>query len=166
MAQAHAVFSGAAQGLSAGVTGGLAMLPVWVVFSWARGRMWWEGPNILGSTFYGERAFRSGAGMATISGTAFHLVLTGCFGILFGIACGALLLRRRTLLLGIAAGLLWYFAADQIFWRHVNPLVPIYMFPPGALIAHFVYGACLGLISRVPFAPQNGEAIAPADAVN
>ena len=33
-----------------------------------RGYVWWQPGNILGSTFYGMRAFRGGPGWATVAG--------------------------------------------------------------------------------------------------
>src|SRR5262249_33842176 len=112
-------------GLEAGVIGGLAMLLVLVGFFLFRGRVWWEMPNLLGSTFYGARAFRSGVSMPTLSGVAFHLVITGMLGALFGLACGVFA-RQRLILLGIVGGVIWYYLADAVLWRQINPLVPLY----------------------------------------
>jgi hypothetical protein len=149
--------SRAASGLEAGIVGGVAMFVVLVVFSLLRGRVWWETPNLLGSTFYGSRAFRSGVSMATLSGTAFHLVITGTLGTLFGLACGALA-RQRLVLLGIVAGVFWYYFADAVLWRQINPLVPLYTFAPGAIVSHGVFGACLGYMGqRSRYADVNAE---------
>jgi hypothetical protein len=139
----------AASGLEAGVIGGLAMLSVLISFSLLRGRVWWESPNLLGSTFYGLRAFRSGVGMATLSGVAFHLVITGSVGVLFGLICGAMAGRSRLFLIGLTAGLLWYYLANALLWSQVNPLVPLYTFTPAALVSHGVFGACLGWMGQL-----------------
>src|SRR5262249_2501145 len=113
-----------------------------------RGHVWWEVPNLLGSTFYGSRAFRSGAGMATVSGTAFHFVITGTVGALFGLACGGVRQRRRLVLLGILAGVVWYYLAQAVFWGRVNPMVPAYSPQPVTVLAHALFGACLGWMGR------------------
>jgi hypothetical protein len=138
----------AASGLEAGVVGGLAMLSVLIVFSLLRGRVWWETPNLLGSTFYGLRAFRSGVSMATLSGVAFHLVITGTVGVVFGLLCGAMQGRSRLLLVGVAAGVFWYYLANALLWRQINPLIPVYTFVPAALASHGVFGACLGWMGQ------------------
>jgi hypothetical protein len=138
-------------GIEAGVIGGLAMLALLVASSLLRGHVWWETPNLLGSTFYGSRAFRSGPGMATLAGTALHLMITGSVGAIFGFACGGLYRdgpRRRLVLLGVVTGVVWYYLADAVFWKQVNPLVPLYSQQGAALLSHALYGACLGYMGQ------------------
>jgi hypothetical protein len=137
-----------ASGLEAGVIGGMAMLLLLVAGSMWRGDVWWAPANLLGSTFYGRRAFRAGLGMATVSGTAFHIVITGTVGALFGLACGGVRERRRLVTLGALAGVFWYYLADALFWTHVNPLVPAYAPQPATLVAHVLFGACLGYMGQ------------------
>jgi hypothetical protein len=124
------------------------MLLLLVSGSLLRGHAWIEIPNLLGSTFYGSRAFRQGLGMATLSGTALHFTITGIVGGLFGLLCGKVHERRRLLLLGLLAGVVWYYLADAIFWARVNPLVPLYSPQPSTLLAHALFGACLGFMGR------------------
>lgn len=135
-------------GIEAGVIGGLAMLGMMVSGSLLRGHVWWEVPNLLGSTFYGSRAFRSGASLPTLSGTALHFVITGTIGGIFGLACGGIRERRRLLLLGMLAGVVWFYLADAVFWRRVNPMVPLYSPQPVTLISHALFGACLGYMGQ------------------
>ncbi len=137
-----------ASGIEAGVVGGAAMLATLVSSSLLRGHAWWEVPNLLGSTFYGSRAFRLGASMATVSGTAFHFVMTGTVGGLFGLACGGVRQRRRLVLLGILAGVVWYYLAAAVFWNHINPLVPAYSAQPVTAFSHALFGACLGWMGQ------------------
>ncbi len=137
-----------AGGLEAGVLGGLAMLALLAIVSLARGRHWWEAPNLLGSTFYGYRALGSGIGMATLSGSALHLVITGAIGCAFGLACGSIPGRRRLVLLGLATGIGWYYFADFILWPPINRLIPLYSFTPAFLTAHALFGVCLGYLAR------------------
>jgi hypothetical protein len=135
------------RGLEAGVVGGVAMQALLVAGALWRGQVWWAPANLLGSTFYGMRAFRSGPGMATLSGAAFHVVITGTVGALFGLVCGGVRERRRMLLLGTLGGIFWYYLADAFFWRHVNALVPAYAPQPVTLLSHVLYGACLGFMA-------------------
>jgi hypothetical protein len=137
-----------ASGLEAGVIGGMAMLLLLVAGSMWRGEVWWAPANLLGSTFYGRRAFRAGPGLATLSGTAFHIVITGTVGALFGLACGGVQERRRLVMLGTLAGVFWYYLADALFWSHVNLLVPAYAPQPATLLAHALFGACLGYMGQ------------------
>jgi hypothetical protein len=132
------------------------MLSVLIAFSLLRGRVWWETTNILGSTFYGRSAFRAGVGMATLSGLALHIFITGIIGTLFGLACGAMAGRSRLLLVGLAAGVVWFYLADAILWSQVNPLVPLYTYAPAGLLSHGVFGACLGWMgqSEKSYAPE------------
>jgi len=135
-------------GLEAGVIGGVAMLLLLIAGALWRGEVWWAPANLLGTTFYGRRAFHTGPGMATLAGIAFHIVITGTVGALFGLACGGVRERRRLVLLGALAGVFWYYLADAMFWRWVNILVPAYAPQPATLIAHAVFGACLGFMGQ------------------
>jgi hypothetical protein len=137
-----------ASGLEAGVIGGIAMLLLLVAGSMWRGEVWWAPATLLGSTFYGRRAFRAGPGWATLSGTAFHIVITGTVGALFGLACGGVQERRRLVMLGTLAGVFWYYLADALFWSNVNVLVPAYAPQPATLLAHALFGACLGYMGQ------------------
>src|SRR3974390_1849346 len=126
-------------GLEAGVVGGVAMLLLVIAAALWRGDVWWAPANLLGTTFYGRRAFHTAPGMATLSGAALHIVITGIVGALFGLICGGVRERRRLVLLGTLAGVFWYYLADAIFWRWVNILVPAYAPQPSTLIAHGVF---------------------------
>jgi hypothetical protein len=135
-------------GIEAGVIGGIAMLALLVAGSLTRGDPWWTTANLLGTTFYGMRAFRGAPNQATLAGGAFHLVITGVVGAAFGLACGGITPRRRLVLVGTLAGLIWYGLADAVFWRQVNPLVPLYAPQPATLLSHALFGACLGSMGR------------------
>ncbi|MBV8847637.1 MAG: hypothetical protein JO307_32900 [Bryobacterales bacterium] len=153
-------------GIEAGILGGFVMMGFLVLGSLFRDRVWWEMPNILGSTIYGIRAFRSGPGIITLSGAALHFVITGSIGALFGLACGSVRPRKRLILLGVVAGLLWYYVGQAIFWTRVNPWVTAYSSQPLSLIAHAIFGACLGWMGpRVEHAdPEpNPQFSAPTD---
>ena len=70
-------------------------------------------------------------------------------------------------LLGTAAGIFWYYFADAVFWKRVNPLVPLYAPQPATLLSHALYGACLGYMGRGVKAPAEPvqPAAEPVDAV-
>jgi hypothetical protein len=135
-------------GIEAGVIGGLAMLALHAAASLLRRHVWWEMPNLLGSTFYGARAFRSGPGVVTLAGSALNLVITGVLGAIFGAVCGNVSPRRRLVLLGLLAGVFWYYLGDAVFWRRINSLVPLYSPQPATILSHALFGVCLGYIGH------------------
>src|SRR6266436_4629460 len=113
-------------GVEAGILGGLFMM-LWLAFlSLLQGRSVWSVPNLLASTFYGEAALRRGFRWTTLSGVALHLIVSVAAGLLFGSAVNRIAGRGRVMLLGLAAGLTWYFLGLDVFWKHVNPMVPPY----------------------------------------
>lgn len=146
--QAGEVWGRLAGGIEAGIVGGLAMLCLLVSESLWNGHVWWEVPNLLGSTFYGPRAFRAGAGMATLSGVALHFVITGTVGGLFGLAFGGIQDRGRLILLGVLALVGWYNLANVTFWPKVNPWVLVGSPRPATVVSHVLLGACLGYMGQ------------------
>ncbi len=137
-----------ARGIEAGIVGGAVMLAVLIGDSLMDGRYWWQFPNLLGSTFYGARAFRYGAGMATLSGLSLHFVITGTLGGVFGLSFAGIYRRGRMMLLGIAVSVSWYTLANALFWPRVNPWVLAASPRPATVISHVVLGACLGYVGR------------------
>ena len=134
----------ATAGLESGVLGGAFML-VWLgLISLLEGRSVWSVSNLLASTFYGEAALRRGFRWTTLSGVALHLLMAAMVGLVFGLAVGGIASRRRVMLLGLAAGMAWYFLGLDLFWKHVNPIVPLYFRGGGMLLAHLGLGYFLG----------------------
>src|ERR1700674_3163072 len=116
----------AVAGVESGILGGALML-VWLgLLSFLQGRSIWSIPNLLASTFYGEAALRRGFRWTTLSGIALHLIMAAMAGLVFGLAVGGIASRSRVMLLGLAAGMTWYFLGLDVFWKHVNPIVPPY----------------------------------------
>src|SRR4030081_2998029 len=131
-------------GVESGVLGGLFML-VWVgLLSLGQGRSIWSIPNLLASTFYGEAALRRGFRWTTLSGVALHLIITATAGLVFGLAVSGIASRSRVMFLGLAFGMTWYFLSLGVFWKHVNPIVPLYGSANGMLLAHLGLGYFLG----------------------
>jgi hypothetical protein len=108
----------------------------------------WMVPNLLATTFYGERAYRPGFIVPTWSGLAFPVVIYCAAGVVF-----ALLGRERKrgwvlLLLGLVAGL----AVDWLFFgiglKRLNPLVQIYSPDRLITVSHLLYGMALASYPR------------------
>jgi hypothetical protein len=150
-------------GIEAGVVGGLAMLGLFAASSMWHRRVWWEIPNLLGSTFYHSRAFYLGPGRATLAGGALQLSMSGMVGAVFGVACGNVRSRHRLMLLGTLAGVGWFYLANDVVWPRLNPMVPIYWPEPTAVLSHVLFGACLGYAGTAT-ASESG-ASGPSDAV-
>ncbi len=122
-----------------------ALLTLFAFTSILRRHVWWEVPNLLGSTFYHYRAFYSGPGIATMAGAALELMLGGLVGAVFGAVWGNVRPRHRLILLGTLTGLAWFYLANVFLWPRLNPLVPLYWPEPAAVLCHAVFGACLAL---------------------
>lgn len=131
-------------GVEVGVVGGLAMLAWFALNSMLQAQRWYAVPNLLGSTFYGELAFRSGFGRVSLAGGALHLCAAGAIGALFGLFAPQGQSAFRVLLIGIVTGLAWYYLLFGAFWKAVNPMVPLYSSYRSMLVAHFLYGLWLG----------------------
>jgi hypothetical protein len=132
------------QGIEAGVVGGSAMLVVLIAWSMWHRHIWWEFPNLFGSTFYRSRAFHSGPGKATLAGTALELAMSGLVGAIFSVACANVRSRHRLILLGTLAGVGWFYLANALVWPRINPVIPFYWPEPVAVLCHVLFGACLG----------------------
>lgn len=134
---------------------GALMLAVLMANSVSQRHAWWMTPNVLGSTFYGGRALRAGAGLVTLSGVALHLLLSGLIGGLFAVACFRILKTRRLTLFAFFVTMLWYFLAYQLIWARINPLVPLYATEPSTAVAHMVFAFTMGRSLR-GFLPATG----------
>jgi hypothetical protein len=135
-------------GLESGVLGGIFMLGWLAVVSLIQGRSVWSMPNLLASTFYGEDALRRGFRWTTLSGVALHVIMSAAAGLIFGLAVSGVVSRGRVMLLGLAAGSVWYFLSLGIFWKHVNPMVPLYAGGASLFLAHLGLGIFLGSFPR------------------
>lgn len=131
-------------GLECGALGGVFMLVWLAIISLLQGRSVWSIPNLLASTFYGEAALRRGFRWATLSGVAIHVILTVTAGIVFALAVNGVASRGRAMLWGLAAGVAWYFLSMGVFWKFVNPMVPLYTRGLGMFLAHVGLGLFLG----------------------
>src|SRR5579863_10348232 len=131
-------------GLQSGVLGGVFMLAWLALMSLLEGRSVWRVWNLMASTFYGDAALRRGFRWTTLSGVALHVIMTATVGLLFGLAVSGMASRGRVRLLGLGAGMAWYFVALGVFWRHVNPVVELDSRGLGMFVAHLGLGVFLG----------------------
>lgn len=131
-------------GLQAGVLGGLLMLLALSLLNLRHGRSFWNAANLFATVFYGEEALRRGFRFATLSGVAFHLVVSAAFGMAFAAATqwteNRLLLRS----LAIAAALAWYFTCDLWLWQRWTPFLPMYTYRVDMIAAHLLFALLLG----------------------
>jgi len=135
-------------GVESGVLGGVFMLGWLALLSVFQGRSIWSIPNLMASTFYGEAALRRGFRWTTLSGVALHVIMTAAVGLLFALAVSGIASRGRVMLLGLAAGMAFYFLSQEIFWKHVNPIVSLYSGGSGMFLAHVGLGMFLGSFPR------------------
>jgi hypothetical protein len=148
-------------GVEAGVLGGLFVI-VWLgILSLLQGRSLWSVPNLLASTFYGEVALRRGFRWSSLSGVALQLTVSSFAGLLFGLAVSGISSRSRVMFLGVATGLAWYFLSVGVFWKYVNPMVPLYARGSGMLLAHLGMGVFLGSFPRYVEALESGPEEGP-----
>jgi hypothetical protein len=119
------------------------MIGWWLLAEMILRRSPWILPNLLATTFYGERAYRSGFSASTWSGLAGPLVVYCAAGVIF-----ALVGRERKagwglLLAGAGAGLVVNWLFFGILLKRLTPLVQIYS--PDRLIglSHLIYGLAL-----------------------
>ncbi len=131
-------------GLEVGTLAGLAMLAWLAIYTWIRNGSVWLVPNLMASTFYGERALVQGFRASTLSGLAVELAAGGALGMLFGLAVGYYPNRLRVLVYALAAAVAWYYISYGVFWRAVNPLVPLYSPSRPMLVGHLLFGLVLG----------------------
>ncbi len=139
---------GVLAGVEAGVIGGALMLALLIASALWHGYGWWSVPNLLGSTFFGERALRTGPGMATVSGSALQLMACGLVGAVFGVLFADVRDGRRAILLGLLAAVGWFYLSRDFVWPRINPRVPVYTSTGSVLVAHLLLGACLGRTPR------------------
>jgi hypothetical protein len=130
-------------GLQAGCLGSLLMIGWWLLAELIQRRSPWTIPNLLATTFYGERAYRSAFMASTWSGLAAPMVVYCLAGVAF-----ALLGRERKsgwllVVIGAAVGLLLHWLFFSFAMKHINPMVPIYSPDRVLAISHLIYGVTL-----------------------
>ena len=119
------------------------MIGWWLMGEMLQRRSPWTIPNLLATTFYGERAYRPGFIVPTWAGLAEAFAVYCAAGILFAVAGRERKGGWLLLLVGVAAGLSLDWFNFGVVLKRLNPLVQIYS--PDQLIAvsHLLYGAAL-----------------------
>ena len=130
-------------GIASGALGGAALLSFLSAASVFDQDPWWRFPNLLGTTFYGAFALRAGPGLPTLAGAALEVLLCGVIGGLFGWVFAGAVPGARLMLLGMATGLVWNYAAERLYER-LSPLVPLYSASFPLTFGYLVFGAFLG----------------------
>jgi hypothetical protein len=145
-------------GVAAGALGGTVLLIFLALTAMIHQDPWWRFPNLVGTTFYGADALRSGFSRATLSGAAFEILLAGAAGAIFSSVAGDSLRGLRLALAGMIAGLLWMYFSNLVFAR-LSPLIPLYSETWPLTAGHLLLGACLGwrawFLPRPPAAPAS-----------
>ncbi len=131
-------------GIETGVFGGLAMFGWMALGSALDMRSIWTPMNLLGSTLSGRQALPWGFGWTTVMGLSLHLTVSGLVGMMFGLLVGSAGRRLRVTLLGMLAGLVWYYFSQALFARRLGAFVVLYSPPRTMLMAHLIYGLVLG----------------------
>lgn len=133
-------------GLQTGVIGGGVALLYWMLATSVRGDGPWVVLNLLGSVFFPGRALSSRLSLASLSGAAVHLLLSGLLGVL----CSFLLVRYatrpvRSLWVGLLMGLAWYLVSFRWLWPVVSEAVVVYQPFPAMFVGYLLFGVSLGL---------------------
>jgi hypothetical protein len=128
---------------------GIAMLAWFALASSLARRSPWSLPNLLTTVVFDRPGLRSGFGWPAVVGLALHLFVAGLIGAVFGIVAGSARSRLRVALLGLLAGLAWYYFSQALLWNRLGVLSALYASPLWLMIGHLVYGAVLGAYPRV-----------------
>lgn len=132
-------------GLQAGIFAGLIALIYLMLDGAIRGRGLWAFANLVSATIYQGKALSHSFRWATLVGMALHLIISGIVGVGFAFILRPFASRPvRSYLIAGCLGLVWYFAACRYLWPHVNPALVIYQPFPGMLLAHLLFGLCMG----------------------
>ena len=110
-------------GLQAGCLGSMLMIGWWMFGEVLQRRSAWTVPNLLATTFYGERAFRNGFIVPTWSGLALTMVVYCSAGMLFALAGRERKAGWILLAVGVLAGLAVQWLFFGVILRRINPLV-------------------------------------------
>ncbi len=135
-------------GLETGVIGAAVVL-LWFIFLATRqDQVWYAMPNLLGSTFYGNAAFRAGFGLVTLSGIAIHVLASGLAASIYALLVPLRLSGARSFLLALIAGMLWFYITHYFLWPILNPLVQVYTTEASVLAGNLLFGMCLARTPR------------------
>jgi hypothetical protein len=119
------------------------MIGWWLVGEALLRRSAWTIPNLLATTFYGERAYRHAFIVPTWAGLAGAFAVYCAAGILFAIAGRERKGGWLLVAVGLATGMTLNWLLFGIMFKHVNPLAELYMPDRLITISHILYGTAL-----------------------
>ncbi len=119
------------------------MIGWWLLGELIQRRSPWIIPNLLATTFYGERAYRAGFIVPTWSGLAGTFAVYSAAGVLFAIAGRERKGGWMLVAVGITTGLALNWFCFGIVLHRINPLVQIYLPDRLITVSHILYGAAL-----------------------
>ena len=135
--------------IQTGVVAGLVALSYLALDGLVRGDGPWFFLNLLGATFYPQRALSLAFTTATVTGLALHVAVSGFAGLIFAVVMRPCLAKPlRLLWLGALLGGVWYYVVFRYFWVRVDPAMVLYQPFPGVFLGHMVFGFCMGLYPR------------------
>jgi hypothetical protein len=133
-------------GIHAGVLGALAMVGCLMLGSLWDHRSIWIVPNLFATTFFGSGAYRNRFELVSWAGLALIVAVYGALGMVWG-----LILRDKRpswlALYGIIAGLAVYFVLYDFVWKHINPILTLYVPDRPLELGHALWGL---ILARTP----------------
>jgi hypothetical protein len=135
-------------GVEAGIRGGLFLCLLYAASALWSGRPWWVHLNLLGATFAGDRAFRSGAGWDTLTGAALALALAGAVGGAFGLSVRRMAGRATLAMAGLVTAAVCHAVSMWWIWPNVNVWMADRLPPAAAALGQVLLGLSLGRIGR------------------
>ncbi len=130
--------------LGAGTWGGVAMLGWYLLTSLWQGRPFWSVPHLYASAMGPHLAYQTGFGHGAVCGSAIILFSSGLAGLLFAVVVRESHTGLRVLLLGLTAGLAWYYLLHGFLWPRWFPLLELYSQRGVMIPAHLLLGLSLG----------------------
>ena len=128
-------------GIETGVLGA-SLMCVWLfAHSWWSGEGIFTPANIWATSVYGSSVMRYGPARP-YSGLATHFAMACCLGVLFAVLSSRVRRFPVILLLGLFAGVAWYFSL--VTW---NRWIALYSQQPETFLAYLLFGIVL---SRMP----------------
>jgi hypothetical protein len=150
-------------GLQAGMLGALWMLAWLGVSSAWQNRGFWNPENIFAAFFYGSDAVRDDFGSKTLAGLALYLLIYSLLGCVFALALRGRLSAGRLRLAGIAFALAWFYLSFHLIWKSVMPLAYLLSSDRPMVVAHLIFGLCIGRFpAHYPGPPPAAAILQPA----
>jgi uncharacterized membrane protein HdeD (DUF308 family) len=119
------------------------MIGWWLLGEELLRRSAWTVPNLLATTFYGDRAYRSVFIIPTWAGLAAPFALYCIAGMLFAVAGRERKGGWLLVAVGVAAGMTLNWLFFGVIFKRMNPLAELYLPDRLITISHILYGTAL-----------------------